>query len=77
MGARIRDRPVCASSTTTVSARRSVPRGSVAYVAHRVVRAALGDTKIKASAGLGIKEPTLVQSFSQSPFFLGNPDLDR
>jgi vitamin B12 transporter len=52
-----------------------VPRGSVAFVVHRS-SGFLGETKIKASAGLGIKEPTLVQSFSTSPFFLGNPDLD-
>jgi vitamin B12 transporter len=52
-----------------------VPRGSVAVVAHQSA-GAVGDTKIQGSAGLGIKEPTLVQSFSQSPFFLGNPDLE-
>jgi outer membrane receptor protein involved in Fe transport len=37
---------------------------------------ALGDTRLKASAGLGIKEPTVLQSFSTSPFFLGNPALE-
>ena len=52
----------------------AVPRGSVVYVAHQS-SGPVGDTKVQASAGLGIKEPTLVQSFSQSPFFLGNPDL--
>ena len=52
-----------------------VPRGSIAYIAHRA-QGALGDTKLKASAGRGIKEPTLLQSFSVSPFGLGNPELE-
>ena len=30
---------------------------------------------LKASAGLGIKEPTVLQSFSLSPFFMGNLNL--
>ncbi len=34
-----------------------------------------GLTKLKGNFGLGIKEPTLVESFSNSPFFRGNPDL--
>ncbi len=34
-----------------------------------------GETRLKASAGTGIKEPTMLESFSLSPFFLGNPDL--
>ena len=34
-----------------------------------------GATRVTASAGRGIKEPTLLQSFSPSPFFRGNPDL--
>jgi vitamin B12 transporter len=51
-----------------------VPRGTVVYVAHQP-SAGLGETLVKASAGTGIKEPTLLQSFSLSPFFLGNPDL--
>src|SRR5205823_1904248 len=36
---------------------------------------ALGETELKAGAGLGIKEPTMLESFSVSPYFLGNPDL--
>jgi vitamin B12 transporter len=52
-----------------------VPRGSVVYVAHPPT-GMIGDTRLKASAGLGIKEPTVLQSFSTSPFFLGNPDLE-
>src|SRR4029450_11643687 len=31
---------------------------------------------LHATAGLGIKEPTILQSFSPNPFFLGNPDLE-
>jgi vitamin B12 transporter len=34
-----------------------------------------GLTKLKANFGVGIKEPSLVQSFSNSPFFQGNPNL--
>ena len=34
-----------------------------------------GATRLHASAGKGIKEPTILQSFSPNPFFLGNPDL--
>lgn len=33
-------------------------------------------TKVKFNAGLGVKEPTILQSFSPSPSFLGNPDLE-
>ena len=55
----------------------AVPRASVVVVVHDGggARAAIGDTRLHASAGLGIKEPTLLQSFSPSPFFRGNPDL--
>ena len=31
---------------------------------------------MKASAGRGIKEPTLIQSFSRIAVLLGNPDLE-
>ena len=52
------------------------PRASVAFLAHQ---GEAGDpwglTKIRANFGLGIKEPTLVESFSQSPYYLGNPGL--
>ena len=37
--------------------------------------AALGNTRVRASFGRGIKEPLFVQSYSPSPSFLGNPDL--
>jgi outer membrane cobalamin receptor len=51
-----------------------VPRGTIVYVLHPP-SAALGETIVKASAGTGVKEPNLLQSFSLSPYFLGNPDL--
>jgi outer membrane cobalamin receptor len=51
-----------------------VPSGTIVYVAHEP-SSAFGETLLKASAGTGIKEPTLLQSFSVSPFFLGNPAL--
>jgi vitamin B12 transporter len=53
----------------------AVPRASIAIVAHRS-NGAIGQTRLKASAGTGIKEPTLLQSFSRNTFFLGNPDLE-
>jgi vitamin B12 transporter len=53
----------------------AVPRGTVVYVAHQP-SAVFGETQIKASAGLGIKEPTMLESFSISPFFRGNPNLE-
>ena len=53
----------------------AVPRASIAIVAHRS-SGAIGQTRLKASAGTGIKEPTLLQSFSRNDFFLGNPDLE-
>jgi outer membrane cobalamin receptor len=38
--------------------------------------AAWGATRLKASFGTGIKEPSLEEAFSPSLFFLGNPSLD-
>jgi outer membrane cobalamin receptor len=52
----------------------AVPRASLVYVAHSATER-LGDTRIKAGGGQGIKEPTMLESFSISPFFRGNPDL--
>lgn len=52
----------------------AVPRGAVAVVLHDGNRR-FGSTTVHANAGLGIKEPTVLQSFSLSPYFLGNPDL--
>jgi len=53
-----------------------VPRGSLAWVAHESSGGAFGSTTLRASGGLGIKEPTLLQSFSPSPYYHGNPDLE-
>jgi outer membrane cobalamin receptor len=52
-----------------------VPRVSAVYLAGRRSNGP-GATKLKANVGLGIKEPTLLQSFSPSLSFLGNPDLE-
>lgn len=35
-----------------------------------------GQTRAKFNFGLGIKEPNFVESFSQNPFFKGNPELE-
>jgi outer membrane cobalamin receptor len=53
-----------------------VPRGSISWVARESSRGAVGSTTLRASGGLGIKEPTLLQSFSPSPYYHGNPDLE-
>jgi vitamin B12 transporter len=37
---------------------------------------AIGQTILNATAGAGVKEPTILQSHSPSSFFLGNPDLE-
>jgi vitamin B12 transporter len=52
-----------------------VPRATVVYVVHQP-SASVGETRLKASAGTGIKEPTMLESFSASPFFRGNPNLE-
>jgi vitamin B12 transporter len=52
----------------------AVPRATVVYVV-REGAGGNGRTQLKASAGSGIKEPTMLESFSLSPYFLGNPDL--
>jgi len=53
-----------------------VPRGSVAVVLHEAnADGAFGVTSVHAAAGKGIKEPTLLQSYSPFTFYLGNPNL--
>jgi outer membrane cobalamin receptor len=53
------------------------PRATVVYVARTAAaRAAFGETRLRASAGTGSKEPTMLESFSISPFALGNLDLN-
>jgi vitamin B12 transporter len=51
-----------------------VPRGSAVLTLHQGT-GQFGDTRVHAAAGLGIKEPTLLQTFSISPYFMGNPNL--
>jgi vitamin B12 transporter len=55
----------------------AVPRAAVAIVLHDTgtKTGGFGTTTVHVNAGLGIKEPTVLQSFSLSPFFLGNPNL--
>jgi outer membrane cobalamin receptor len=54
---------------------RANPKIALSYVARRHQDTTFGVTKFKASFGTGIKEPTLTEAFSPSPFFLGNPGL--
>jgi outer membrane cobalamin receptor len=51
-----------------------VPRTGISYAA-RYGHDFWGTTRLHASYGLGIKEPTFIQSFEQDPCFPGNPDL--
>ena len=53
---------------------KAVPGATLVYVA-RAAAGAVGDTRLKVGAGTGIKEPTMLESFSVSPFFRGNADL--
>jgi outer membrane cobalamin receptor len=52
----------------------SVPRIAAAWYL-RTGNDAVGTTRVHGTAGKGIKEPTITQSYSTNPFFLGNPDL--
>ncbi len=51
-----------------------VPRTGISYAA-RYGHDFWGSTRLRASYGLGIKEPTFIQSFEAGPCFPGNPDL--
>lgn len=53
----------------------AVPRASIAFMA-RESEGFFGTTRLKAAAGAGVKAPTIRQSFSTTPFALGNPDLE-
>lgn len=54
----------------------ATPRVSAAYLVRRGrTGAAWGMTRANFNFGLGIKEPTFLESFSPNPFFKGNPDL--
>ena len=53
------------------------PKIAVAYaIRPRAAGLWVGATRLRASYGTGIKEPTLDEAFSPSFFFLGNPLLD-
>lgn len=53
------------------------PKIAVSFLARRHQQnATVGATRIKASFGTGIKEPTLDEAFGPSIFALGNPGLD-
>jgi vitamin B12 transporter len=51
-----------------------VPRISGVLIAH-AGSGTWGELAIKGNAGRGVKEPTILQSFSPNMFFLGNPAL--
>jgi vitamin B12 transporter len=53
---------------------RVVPRFGIAYLA-RLGSGFWGETRLRSSYGLGIKEPNFAQSFEADPCFPGNPDL--
>lgn len=55
----------------------AAPRVSASYLLRKGADAGLwGMTRFKFNFGLGIKEPSFVESFSPNFFFKGNPDLD-
>jgi outer membrane cobalamin receptor len=53
---------------------RVVPRAGAAFIL-RSGSDSWGATRLRFSFGLGIKEPSLIESFSTNPFFFGNPNL--
>ena len=53
-----------------------VPKLATAFLLHTSNgQEVFGNTRVRASYGAGIKAPTLVEAFSPSPYFLGNPAL--
>ena len=50
------------------------PRGAASFLVAGE-HGALSSTYLRASAGIGIVEPSLLQNFAQNPFFAGNPAL--
>lgn len=54
--------------------RTVIPRSSAAYLLRRG-NESFGATKLKFNFGLGIKEPSFIESFSPEQSFLGNPNL--
>jgi vitamin B12 transporter len=53
----------------------AAPRASASWLIS-AGREGLGVTRLHASAGLGIKEPSFLQSYSPNVFYLGNPELE-
>lgn len=54
---------------------RVVPRTGIAYLARYGSSGFWNETRLRASYGLGIKEPNFGQSFGADPCFPGNPSL--
>ncbi len=54
---------------------RVVPRTGLAYAAHYGNDGFWDETRLRASWGLGIKEPDFIDSFENDPCFPGNPNL--
>jgi vitamin B12 transporter len=81
-GAYVQDRLLLGSRAYLTAGGRVERNGS--YGTHAVPRAALAvrlrdgedATTLRASAGLGIKEPSFLESYGESFFAKGNPDLD-
>lgn len=51
-----------------------VPRSSLAYLV-RSGKGFFGATTLKLNFGLGVKEPSFQESFANTPYFVGNPNL--
>jgi vitamin B12 transporter len=51
-----------------------VPRSSLAYLV-RNGGGFFGATTLKFNFGLGVKEPSFLESYANTPYFVGNPDL--
>ena len=51
-----------------------VPRSSLAYLV-RNGAGFFGATTLKFNFGLGVKEPSFLESYANSPYFVGNPNL--
>ncbi|HEX9185751.1 MAG TPA: TonB-dependent receptor, partial [Vicinamibacteria bacterium] len=82
VGGYVQDRVLLGSRAYLTLGGRVERNGS--YGTHAVPRAALAvrlregvdATTLRASAGMGIKEPSFLESFGESFFAKGNPDLD-
>ncbi len=51
-----------------------VPRSSLSYLLRRG-SGFWGATRLKFNFGLGVKEPSFLESYANSPYFVGNPNL--